>query len=155
MPPASLIHLAFAELGDWAAQWLQADRVLVHPKAVRAASRSVFQDPPLVYRLLHALSEHYWPMCMLGDKAAAARWTEFLAWERLDCQPTGEAAQSRRRRGAYSVQVGGQSFPLDMHGKGSSSRKEQLGLRVYFHASKTLRRILIGHLPSHLNSRAS
>jgi hypothetical protein len=146
---------SFGAIEGWLAQWIPPERLFVHPKAIRAARKSVFADPGLVYRVLHALAEHYWPMKMRGDEAAARRWSAFLDKERLTCGLTGAAVSSHRTIDSYQIQFGKRRFPMDMHIQGSSSRKEQDGLRVYFHASKELGRILVGHFPTHLANRQS
>lgn len=154
-PGTDAVPESFAQLETWLDEHIPSDRLFVHPKAIKAARRSIFQDPTLVFRVLRALSDHYWPMFIQGDTAASAKWADFLATERLSCQPTGEAVNTHRTSDSYQIQLGGRRYPLDMHIKGSSSRKEQHGLRLYFHASKDARRIFVGHFPGHLTNRES
>jgi hypothetical protein len=155
--PATIpaIPETFDALPAWIGEHLADGHVLVHPKAIRAARKSVFRDPPLVYRCLKAMQAWYYPMIMNADAAAGTKWAEFLHRERLRCGPTGDAAATHRTESAYQVSYHGKSYPLDLHIQGSSSRKEQDALRIYFCVSKPLRKILIGSFPGHLDNSHS
>jgi hypothetical protein len=135
------------------ASWAQASlggRVMVHVKAARAARKSGFADPGLVYRVLEAMATHYWSMRFRGDVAGRAAWEAFLAKEHLTCGPTGAAVNDHRTRAAYLVDWQRRTVELDQHLQGNSSRDEARSFRVYFHVDLERQVIVIGHLPSHL-----
>lgn len=135
------------------AHWAQANlrgRIVVHAKAARAARKSRFADPALVYRVLQAMADHYWTMRSSGDADAHAAWEAFLTTERLTCGPTGAAVQDRRTRAAYLVDWQQRSVELDQHIQGDSSRCEARTFRLYFHWDAERSVVVVGHLPSHL-----
>lgn len=133
--------------------WVQANlggRMVIHVKAARAARKSAFADPGLVYRTLQALADHYWPMRFLGDATSRDTWEAFLETEHLSCGPTGAAVYDRRTRSAYLVNWQHRQVELDQHLQGASSRDEARTFRVYFHVDTERQVIVVGHLPSHL-----
>lgn len=142
----------FDALQAWVPSHLDGDRVLIHPKAIRAARKSVFRDVGLVCRALQALNDWYWPMKIQGDAKAGKQWEAFLERERLRCSPTGAATTSHRTRDSYQISYQGRRHTLDLHLQGSSSRKEEDGFRLYFTANRELGKVLIGHFPTHLPS---
>lgn len=147
--PATLHGLA-----SWAQGHLQG-RIVVHAKAARAARKSAFADPGLVYRVLKAMAEHYWSMRAHGDASARTAWEAFLAQERLSCGPTGAAVLDRRTRAAYLVDWHRRNVELDQHIQGDSSRDEARAFRLYFHWDADRQIVIVGHLPSHLPNTLS
>ena len=143
------------QVAEWAENALDGERILLHTRAVRLAKKSTFRDAPLVGRVLRALADCYWPMKMEGDAEAGLAWAEFLEAERLTSGPTGAAVSDHRTAESYRVRYDGRQVPLDMHVAGSDSRRPEDCLRVYFHADKMTRRIIIGHYPSHLKNTLS
>lgn len=136
-------------LGPWATASL-AGRVVIHPKALRSARKSNFADPALVYRVLKAMADLYWPLRFERSANARAAWEQFLAVERLSCGPTGAAISARQTAAAYQVTWEGRQVTLDLHVQGHSGRDEARSFRVYFCLDQESQKIVIGHLPSHL-----
>jgi len=129
-------------------------RVLVSAKALKSASdcKDNFQEQALVFKTLQALSTHYWEM-RFGDRDAhLKRWQDFLHENHLTFGPVGIAVDSSKYGQAYRVKVDGHTYPLDLHVQGSSTRDPSRCLRVYLHADETKKRVVIGHLPSHLDN---
>lgn len=147
MPMATTL----SELGGWSHRALDG-KVVVVPRALRSARKSNFGDPALVYRVLEALRDDYWAMKFDPSGDAKTRWQQFLRRERLTCGPTGNGPESRLAE-TYHATWDGQRVPLDMHLQGHSGRDEVRQFRLYFHNDEAARRIVIGHLPSHLPSR--
>lgn len=143
------------EVAGWAEMALDSTRIVLHTRANRFAKKSAFRDPSLVARVLQALCEHYWPMKMEGDSAAGEAWSSFLVNERLECGLTGAAVTDHRTSDSYHVRVEGRRLPLDMHVSGSDARRPEECLRIYFHADKQTKRIVVGHYPSHLRNSLS
>lgn len=138
--------------------WAQAtisDRITVHTKAVRAARKSAFADSSLVYRVLSAMHDHYWPMKFGNDKHAMGRWTAFLTTERLSCSPTGWATNDHRTADRYRVTWRGKTLPLDLHLQGHSGRDEARAFRLYFGVDLERKMVIVGHLPTHLPNTLS
>ncbi|TAN03147.1 MAG: hypothetical protein EPN36_14210 [Rhodanobacteraceae bacterium] len=147
------IPATLADLGTWAHRALD-DRVVVVPRALRAARKSNFADPGLVYRSLEALRDAYWAMKFGGNADAQETWQRFLRDEHLSCSQTGAGPESRHAE-TYHVSWAGRRVPLDMHLQGNSGRHETRQFRIYFHADEVSRRVIVGHLPSHLRNNAS
>lgn len=129
-------------------------RVVVSAKALKSANecKDNFQEQALVFKTLQALSTHYWEM-RFGDRDAhLKRWQEFLQENHLTFGPVGIAVDSSKYGQAYRVKVDGQIYPLDLHVQGSSTRDPSRCLRVYLHADEAKQRVVIGHLPSHLDN---
>ncbi len=139
----------FASLEAWAKPLRP--RLVLGAKAVRhARDCESFQDKPLVYASLKALASHYWEM-RWGDRDKGRRdWEAFLETSRLSMAPVGTAADNHRFADAYRVTVDKRSFPLDLHLQGSSSRDPNRCLRIYLHCDDERKRLLVGHLPTHL-----
>ncbi len=150
-PPKAPTTLA--ELGGWAHRALDG-RVVVVPRALRSARKSNFDDPALVYRTLEAMRDAYWAMKFGQDAGAQEVWRRFLQTEHLTCSRTGTGPESRLAD-TYHVSWDGRRLPLDMHLQGNSGRHEARQFRLYFHADETSRRLIIGHLPSHLPNQAT
>jgi hypothetical protein len=64
--PVVIIPDAFDELADWADQNLGSEVELL-PRAVQAAKKSVFDDPPLAYQALLLIRDAYVPMRRNGS----------------------------------------------------------------------------------------
>lgn len=132
-------------------------RVVVSARAIKAANecKDTFQEQTLVFTTLQALSDHYWEM-RFGDRDGHLKhWQDFLRDNHLTFGPVGMAVDSSKYGPAYRVKVDGHTYPLDLHVQGSSTRDPSRCLRVYLHADETKQRVLIGHLPSHLDNRMS
>jgi len=145
-PPAPA---TLRDISSWAVSRLK-DRIVIHPKAVRAARKSTFADVALVYRVLEAMADSYWPMRFEGSQSCKKQWDSFMDAERLTCAHTGAAVQHHRTAETYHVNWQGQRVPLDQHIQGHSGRDEARTFRVYFHVDEMRKLVVIGHLPSHL-----
>lgn len=146
---ASVAPTDLKDITSWSINRLK-DRIVIHPKAARAARKSTFADVPLVYRVLEAMADSYWPMRFEGSQQHKKQWESFLDIERLSYGPTGAATLRHRTAETYHVNWQGRRVPLDLHLQGHSGRDEARTFRVYFHVDEARKLIVIGHLPSHL-----
>lgn len=129
-------------------------RVVVSARALKSANecKDNFQEQALVFKTLQALSTHYWEM-RFGDRNSHLKgWQDFLHENHLTFGPVGIAVDSSKYGPAYRVKVDGNTYPLDLHVQGSSTRDPSRCLRVYLHADEAKQRVVIGHLPSHLDN---
>lgn len=143
--PASPTPETLDDLAGWAAVQLPG-RVVIASKAIRAARKSVFGDAALVYRVLQALADIYWPLRFANTPGASTQWSEFLAREKLACGPTGAAVDHHRTADAYRVPYGRRYVTLDMHVQGHSGRDESRAFRLYYHVHEHDRVVVVGHL---------
>lgn len=142
-------------LADWVEQ-VAPDRLHITPKAWRIA-RETHLEPDVVeqaYGGLEALATDYLD-AKLGNKTAYARFESRLKDLRLDCGPVGIAATHRMYSDAYHCHVDGKRYRCDMHLQGSSTTDPKRCLRIYFYCDLEQHRIIVGHLPTHLDSTLS
>jgi hypothetical protein len=139
------------EIEAWAASYLGED-VIITGKAVRAAKKSDHDNPKLVYETLLMLRDHYVPMRIdrTDDNVAAyqARCLELG----VEISGTGRAVDDHRYKDAYRARWRNQTYKLDLHVSGSSSRDTTRALRVYFAWDEVAGAVVVGHLPTHLTS---
>lgn len=143
---------SFDELGDWAIRNLSGHLVIT-PKALRAAQRSNHADIPHVYDCVYFLGKSYRAMkCGLSSKDEFEQGANALG---VRISPTGAAVENSKFEGEYSTMWEGQRYKLNMHLAGSSSRKEQYGLRIYFAWDEEQELVIVGQLPEHLTNSLS
>lgn len=137
---------------EWCAKHLAGSVELVN-RAFTGVKKSNFGDPPLIYKALLLLKEHYVPMRTEGSAEKHKKYEEALQSLGLDESPTGEAI--KYSADLYSVHYGGQRRPLDRHLKGKNSRDARFGFRLYFFWDDEEQVVVVGWLPSHLDNRLS
>lgn len=137
------------DLDKWADDHLHG-RVVVVSKAAKAARKSTFANPRLVYRTLKALASAYWPMRFTKDMDKKDEWSGFLTEEGLTNGPVGNAVTQHRYSDAYYAPWHNRRVLLDRHIQGSNNRTEELCFRLYYHVDTERQVIVVGHLPTHL-----
>jgi hypothetical protein len=141
-------------LEDWAADHL-GGRVIVTPKAARAARSSPFEDVPFAYEVLVFLARTYVPIrCgeLEGGKEVLESEKKRLG---IAVSAVGNAVSMHRYKDAYSVNYKGRTVPLDMHVTGSDSRDPRYGFRVYFYWDEQDKCVVVGSFPNHLDNTLS
>jgi hypothetical protein len=144
----------FANLDEWSRQHL-AGSVFIHNRAIRAAKKSNFADVGLAYTALIILRDYYVPMRIEGGLEKKREYEKCLATASLEESPTFAGARAGEQGEAYFVDFGGKRRELDRHLKGSNSRDERFGFRLYFFWDDETEQVVVGWLPSHLPNRAS
>ncbi len=146
-PPATLEGLA-----EWAISLRP--RVVFPEKTLRSASRVAHSETALIYACLEQLSESYWRSRWADDEAsrrqARDEWEEFLKENRLRLSGVGVIAA--RHLGEYRGIVGGSTYTMDMHVAGSNAHDPLRCLRIYCYVDELNRRVVVGHLPTHLTN---
>ncbi len=143
---------SFDDLEDWALERFP-DTLLLASKAVRSA-RAAHVDADVIqqaYQSLELLATDYLH-ARAGVAGAQDRVVARMKELRIDCSPVGIAAEHRQYRDAYRAQVEGKFYLTDLHVSGSSSRDPKRCLRIYFHFDEARGRIIVGHLPTHLDN---
>ena len=145
---------SLSDLGEWAGRELD-DRVKLLPRAINAAKKSPFEDVSLVYRTLLAIRDKYVPMRRTGDADAKEDCDD--AWRELglELKPSFSGSGAGQFGEEYRVKWNGANRTLDMHLKGSNSREPRYGFRCYFFWDDTVKSVVIGAIPGHLNTGAS
>ncbi|MCX7155215.1 MAG: hypothetical protein NTW45_02060 [Rhodocyclales bacterium] len=152
----------YAELPKWLDSYF-ADRLFLHARAVRAIKDAAFENIALVYEALKLLADSYWPM--KANQEQDQRQTLSNAWEegikrlRLEYNPHS-IAQNRlgEFRETYTInyRIGQSSRQvLGPHLKFGSTKEDRYCMRIYFLWDDDRQLVVIGHLPSHLDTRAT
>lgn len=150
--PETPIPDSLSGFEDWCKEHL-AGSVVMSNRAFQGAKKSVFHDPPLIYRALLVLRDHYVPMRIYGGSEYQSAYLEALGDLHLEESLTGEGA--RFEGDEYTVQYQGRRRELDRHLKGGNSREPRFCFRLYFFWDDESQVVVVGWLPSHLENRLS
>jgi hypothetical protein len=145
--------------------WLDehfADRILLLGRAKRALKGAAFGDVELVFKSIRMLGEEYWELRTAVPEAYEKAKTAFESRMR-ELRVTEAASITASRFGEaeeqYTVDYTiGQSAKqkLDRHLKGgSNSREDRFCMRIYYFWDDARQKVVIGHLPSHLDTRTT
>jgi hypothetical protein len=135
--------------------------IILHPRAERGASKSQFEDVTLIYQAIDVLGAQYHAMRTTTVEEAEARrsaCTRRLQELGLELAPSISASRAGEEGDEYKIlyPVGGDKKCLmDLHLKKGSDRDERHCLRIYFFWDENTNKVVIGWLPSHLDTRAS
>ncbi len=153
---------SLSELPIWVNSYF-ADRIVLHARAIRAIKDAVFQDVALVYDAIKLLAEFYWPM--KANQEPSQRQTLSNSWEeglkRLRLEYNSHSITENRLgefREAYTInyRIGQSSRQvLGPHLKHGSTKDDRYCMRIYFVWDDYRQLVVVGHLPSHLDTRAT
>jgi len=144
----------FEGLEEWCRDFLLG-RVHVMPRAFRIATKSAFKKPELAYKTLLILRDHYVPMKREGGLERKKAYEQALATLGLEDLPSFAGARAGEQDDEYKVTYNGRPRYLDRHIKGSSSREERFGFRLYFFWDDDSQQAVVGSFPTHLATRAT
>lgn len=153
----------YSELPRWVDSYF-ADRLFLHSRAIRGLKNATFKNIALVYDALKLLAEAYWAMRANQDpnqwQALSTDWEHGI--KRLGLEYNSQSiAQNRlgEYRETYTIdyRVGQSSRQvLGPHLKGGSNTKDdRYCMRIYFFWDDDRQLVVIGHLPTHLDTRAT
>lgn len=129
--------------------------VELHSRAFQGIKKSQFEDVQLIYRSLLLLRDFYVPMRRNGGDEAKAAYDAECARLGLDEQPSFAGAGWGEHGDTYLVRWGKSRLLLDRHLKKGNSREERFCFRLYFTWMDEDQHVLVGWLPSHLDTRAT
>lgn len=144
------------ELEDWVEIYGDGKLVL-HPKAAKAARESPFKDIPLAYKAMEYLVQCYIPMRTrtADDSEAYERSQQALAELGLEESDVGTAKDIKRYKHEYRRQYDGREVTLDRHLKSGVGFGGDFQFRLYFYYDDQAEKVLVGHMPTHLTNRLS
>lgn len=152
---------SYVEIPAWVDEYF-ADHVLLLPRAKRALKGAEFEDVELVFRCIRLLAEEYWRLRTASKdeyEDAKRAFGEKLKHLGVDEEASITPTRLGELREQYTVDYTiGQSSTqiLNRHLRGGSSTKEnRYCLRIYFFWDDARQKVVVGHLPSHLETRAS
>lgn len=124
--------------------------VFLHNRAIRAARKSRFENVPLAYKALILLRDYYAPMKHEGGIDARRAYDDALHQLGLEDSEPFTGTRAAQVGDSYFVEFGGKKRYLERHLKGSNSRDERYGFRLYFFWDDDTDQVVVGSLPSHL-----
>ena len=131
-------------------EWVQATypgRMILLNRAARAAKKSPFSEPALVYRCLDRLARQY-----VDARRAGEAVDELFQDLGVSLDRTGDPNRLSQWKEKYFVPHRGVSRFLDLHLKRGSDHNETNTLRIYFFYDEDDEQVVVGHLPSHLTN---
>lgn len=144
---------SYDELEDWAARHL-AGRLVLLPRALRAAKDAQFEDVVLVGRALLYLAGPYRRLRIEGRERAGCEHDRALAELGLENSAVGEDLTYHRDR--FRVEWGGQKRLLDQHVKNRGNTRDPARcLRIYYFYDESEQMVVVGSLPAHIRTGAS
>lgn len=144
---------SYSELGAWAERHL-AGRLVLLPRAIRAAKEGLFEDVALVGRALLYLAGPYRQLRIEGRERAGAAHDRALAELGLANQSVGEDLTYHRDR--FRVEWRGNKRLLDLHVKnGGNTRDPRRCLRIYYFWDEAEQLVVVGSLPGHIRTGAT
>jgi hypothetical protein len=135
-------------------------KLLIHPRAFRGAKKSCFQNPQLILDALLLLGTEYREVRIHGEgngrqEALSLRLTA------LGLELSEAITQSRAGEEGdeyyiyYPIGQSQRRELLKYHLKKGNTRDERSCLRIYFFWDKGMKLVVVGWLPSHLDTRSS
>ncbi|WP_157678468.1 hypothetical protein [Mesorhizobium sp. WSM1497] len=142
---------------DWADEYFLG-RLKITPRAQRDAKDAAFLDIQLVYRCLEYLATEFWEMKTEGGNDLLQKNADTLAGLGVHNESSGAEHLLKEQGGTFEIQWGANNRKrlLDMHlQNGGNTRDPARCLRIYYFWDDDTQQVVVGSLPSHLNTRAS
>lgn len=138
------------------ADWLKSNvlpNVVVTTKAWRTMRKVRYVDMERLCKTLCLLNGPYADM-RAGIEGARARWLDGLKELRLDNKKQSEGGKSIRGGAEYRFTHEGYTWEMDWHLRGLESihNDHERLLRIYYAFDEKSGRVLIGHMPTHLQT---
>jgi len=142
-------------MGEWVKEHL-AGRLILHPRAERAATKAVYTEVGMVYRALLILANEYRDSRMGVGTDEAFR--QALAKCGMDCSGSIDVTRAGEEGEAYFVRYpigSSQKVFLQYHITRGKQREDRYCMRIYFFWDEDTSQVVVGWLPSHLSNRMS
>lgn len=147
---------AYSEVAEWVASRL-AGRLTLHPRAVRGLKDARYQDLDLVLDALELLATSYRDMGM-GKEGSRARFEDKARALRLGLEKSISDSRRGEEGETYEVKYPpniGRAHTLEWHLTKGNSRDPAECLRIYFFFHEESNEVVVGWLPSHLDTRST
>lgn len=139
------------EMQEWAA--LNQERIVILPRAIASARRSPYEKPEQVYQALELLAETYRLTKMgLMDRAKLKEHADKL---NLNIGGSVEPSVAAKAGEQYFVRWNLKRRFLDQHLGRGQARDARFTMRIYYLWCEDSERVVVGWLPSHLDSGGS
>jgi hypothetical protein len=137
---------------EWCETYL-AGYVEIHNRAFQGIKKSEYEDTSLIYRSLLVLRDYYVPMKQHGGLDRKQNYEEACRKLGLEEAPTFSGPRAGEEGDVYFVRYAGRRVELDRHFKKGSSREPRHCFRLYFFWDDEEQQVVVGWLPSHLDTR--
>jgi hypothetical protein len=137
---------SFDSLDEWALKHL-AGRLIVLNRASRAARKSPFNEPALVYKCLERLARTY-----VDARRSGAPVENLFNDLGVHLERTGDPVRLSQWKEEYFIPHRTKSEFLEWHLKRGSDKNEANTLRIYFFYDEDDQQVIVGHLPGHLTN---
>lgn len=127
--------------------------VELHSRAFQGAAKSAYEDSSLIYKSLLLLRDFYVPMRRDGGMELKRAFSQQCSKLGLSEEETGSRERAGEEGDEYFVRYLGKKVFLDRHLKRSNSRDPRYCFRLYFFWDDGNEQVVVGWLPSHLDSR--
>ncbi len=149
---------SYDDMPDWVDQHL-VGRLILHPRSFKGINdqRRRFEDIKLVYRALLLLADDYRNMKM-GIDGAKSALDRKLKETGLELRGSITPSRAGEQGDTYVVKYplkSGQRRLLDFHLCKGKSHDPRYCLRIYFFWDEENNRVVVGWLPTHLDTRAT
>lgn len=151
---AETIPTSVDDLESWCHDQLSG-LVEVHNRAIQGAKKSRFEDVTLIYRALLLLRDTYVPMKRDGGLDKKVSFDKACHELGLSEEPTFKGDRWGEEGETYLVRFAGRRCLLDRHLKKGTSKDERYCFRLYFFWDEETQQVVVGWLPSHLDTRAT
>ena len=142
-----------ADFEDWCRQNLSG-AVELHNRAFRGVENSQYEDDSLIYKALILLRDYYVPMRRDGGLEKRKSFEDACRALGLEAQPTFHGTRYGEEGETYFVRYGGRRILLDRHlKKGTAHNDDRRCFRLYFFWDDEEQHVVVGWLPSHLDTR--
>ena len=141
------------EAKPWVDRYL-ADKLVLHPRAVRLCEKAIFEDVKLVYQTLLLLGD-YRDVMVDGNFEKKRAFEDKLKELKLRLGRSIRKIQTERMRQDYHVDWNGASRSLEWAVKRGTAHDPRRSLRVYFFYDDNSKKVVIGSMPTHLRNQLS
>jgi hypothetical protein len=138
--------------GKWCEAHL-AGSIVIHNRALQGVNKSEYDDVALIYKALLALRDYYVPMRRNGGLDRKGAYEAECQKLGVEEQPTFSGPRAGEEGETYFVRYAGQRVELDRHLKKGNSRDPRRCFRLYFFWDEDDQQVVVGWLPSHLDTR--
>jgi len=148
------VAASYQDLPEWAGRYL-VGRLEFHPRTNRGLKDACYENLQLVCDALLLLANEYRSM-RLGASGAKAAFEKRLGDLGLKCSGSISKQRAGEEDDTYFVNYppgSNRSVFLEFHLAKGTSREPQRNLRIYFLWHEDTQQVVVGWLPSHLDTR--
>ena len=129
--------------------------VEIHNRALQGAKKSMLEDCELIFQSLLMLRDFYVPMRREGGNSLMTAFNNACAKLQLTEEQTFSGEGWAEHGEQYRVRYAGKPRLLERHLKKGNSKDQRYCFRLYFFWDEETEQVVVGWLPSHLDTRAT